>query len=58
MKSVCRQKYSQIRLKTVVNGMIGEDSFYFPSHCTCELVNVKRSNESEQKNRFEKSLFT
>lgn len=42
-KYICRQKFVRITLKSVdeVDAVVDEQ-FFYPSHCVCEIVAVKR----------------
>lgn len=44
-KHICRQKHVKITLKALKEGdesAIVDEQFYYPSHCVCELVNMKK----------------
>lgn len=42
-KSICIQKYTIIPLKVInEDGALADERFYFPSHCVCELVTMRK----------------
>lgn len=57
-KYMCRQKFVRITLKALnEENTVFDDLFYYPSHCVCELVNIK-SKTRKPKTRKPKCFRT
>ncbi|KAG5676648.1 hypothetical protein PVAND_006467 [Polypedilum vanderplanki] len=51
-KYICRQKFVRITLKALSErNVVFDDMFYYPSHCLCELVTVKKKTKKPKRGR-------